>query len=416
MIRALAVPAALVAFVACGDGGEAPAPGPGTFDSAGVSIVTSAPTDGVYADVAEEAALAVGAEEGPEELLFGRIASVARDERGNLVVADRAAGEIRIFGADGSHLRSFGGRGEGPGEFRALDGAWPTPGGGIVAADGRLDRISRFDAMGSPVGTAELSSPDRVALVTPLGLAGPETFLGQVRPLSMPSMDESPADALEEIMDEEHGPPVFFLRYAMDGRVLDTLARRPGQRRKLSTSGDGDTIMMQLIVVPFSPQPSAAGSDHGVAITGGTEYEISLFDASGQLSRIARLAEQPTLRTDEHLEAYVRSSGNPFMQDEASIRKMIANYREMPMPESLPAYTRLRIAETGELWARRYSLRGAPFHRWDVFGTEGRYLGRVEVPSSFRVEEVGRGRIAGIATDELGVQRAEVRDLIFTDR
>ena len=86
------------------------------------------------------------------------------------------------------------------------------------------------------------------------------------------------------------------------------------------------------------------------------------------------------------------------------------------MPESLPAYTDLRIADTGELWARRYSLRGATLHGWDVFGTDGGHLGRVEVPSSFRVEEVGDGQVVGIATDELGVQRVEVRDLIFTGR
>ena len=411
MRRTFAVPAAL-GFIACGEGGEAPAPRAGIFDSAGVSIVTSPAGDAVYAELAGEPVLTVGEPDGPDELLFGLIGSVARDEAGNLVVADLRAGEIRVFGADGGHLRSFGGRGEGPGEFRELVGAWPATGGGIVAADRRLERISRFDAAGSLAGTAKLSNPDQVAIVTPVGLAGPETFLCQVRPMFMTSVDES--STLEEVPDEEEGLPVFFLRYGMDGRVLDTLARRPGQRRKLSTSGDGTTVTMELIVVPFSPQPSATGSDHGVAITGGTEYEISLFDGSGRLSRIVRLAEHPTLRTDEHLEAYVRNSGNPFLVDEASVREMIANYREMPMPESLPAYTDLRIADTGELWARRYSLPGATLHGWDVFGADGGHLGRVEVPSSFRVEEVGDGQVVGIRTDELGVRRVEVRDLIFT--
>ena len=46
------------------------------------------PNDAVYAEVAEEPALALDALDGPEELLFGRIASVDRDDQGNLVVAD----------------------------------------------------------------------------------------------------------------------------------------------------------------------------------------------------------------------------------------------------------------------------------------------------------------------------------------
>ena len=415
MRRRFAVPAAL-AFIACGEGGEAPGQSAEAFDSAGISIVTSPSADAVYAGVAGEPALVVGELEGPEELLFGRIASVARDERGNLVVADLRTGEIRIFGADGGHLRSLGGRGEGPGEFQALFGAWPAVGGSIVAADRRLERISQFDSMGSLVGTAKLSGSDDVAVLTPVGLAGPETFLSRVRPLFMPGMDESSPDALEETLDGEEAPPEFFLRHGLDGQVVDTLARRPGRRSKLSTSESGNTMLMELIVVPFSPEPSATGSAHGVAITGGTEYEISLFDSSGQLSRISRLAERPAVRTDQHLEAYVRNSGNPFLQDEASIGKMIANYRKMPLPESLPAYTDLRIADTGEIWARRYSLRGATLYRWDVFGTDGGYRGWLEVPSSFRIEEVSRGQIVGIATDELGVERVEVRDLIFTAR
>ena len=415
MRRSVAVPVAL-AFIACGEGGEAPVPSVEVVDSADVLIVISPPKHAVYAEVAEEPALALGALDGPEELLFSRIASVARDDQDNLVVADIGAAEIRIFGADGSHLRSFGGKGEGPGEFQALVGAWPAAGGGIVAADRRLERISQFDAVGSLVGTAKLSSSEDVAVLTPVGLAGPRTFLSQVRPLSMPSMEESPVGALEEILDGEQGPPEWFVRYGLDGQVLDTLAQRLGQRSKLSISESGNTTMMQIIVVPFSAQPSATGSDRGVAITGGTEYEISSFDVAGQLGLIMRLAEQPTLRTDEHLEAYVRDSGNPNLQDEASIREMIAQYRDMPMPETLPAYTDLRIADTGELWARRYRLRGAPVFRWDVFGTGGHYQGRVEVPSSFRIEEVSHGQVVGIATDELGVERVEVRELSLRSR
>ena len=108
-------------------------------------------------------------------------------------------------------------------------------------------------------------------------------------------------------------------------------------------------MAIQLLRVPFSPEPSATGSDHGVAVTGGGDYEVGFFDEAGALSRIARLAEAPTIRTEEHLDAYVRNSGNPFAQDEASIRGMIAMYEGLPLPESLPAYTDLRFADTGEL-------------------------------------------------------------------
>ena len=134
-MRRMACLLGMLTCAACGDAGEAPAAIAEVIDSAGVMIVTSEPGDAVYAEVAEEPTLSLGALDGPEELLFGRIASVARDEEGNLVVADNGAGEIRIFGTGGGHLRSFGSRGEGPGEFQSLVGAWPVADGSIVAAD-----------------------------------------------------------------------------------------------------------------------------------------------------------------------------------------------------------------------------------------------------------------------------------------
>ena len=404
---------AMLACVACGDGGEAPAASAEVIDSAGVTIVTSAPGDAVYAEVAEEPTLSLGALDGPEEFLFGRIASVARDDEGNLVVADNGAGEIRIFGTGGGHLRSFGGRGEGPGEFQALVGAWPSTGGRVVAADRQLGRITQFDATGALTGTATLSGVGEMSILTPIGLAGPEIFLSRIRILAMPSGVESPVQALEEAFEADKGPPEYFLRYRLDGALVDTLTQLPGLKMSASTSGSGSEMAIQLLRIPFSPEPSATGSVHGVAVTGGGEYEVGFFDQAGALSRIARLAEAPTIRTEEHLETYVRGSGNPFAQDEAAIRGMIAMYEDLPLPESLPAYTDLRFADTGELWARRYSERGATTLRWDVFGADGSYLGRVEIPASFQLEEVSRGQLVGVSRDELGVQRVEVRDLNF---
>ena len=177
------------------------------------------------------------------------------------------------------------------------------------------------------------------------------------------------------------------------------------------TSLPGDAIHGEL-----APEPSAHGSEHGVVVTGGTGYEVSVFDDTGALSRIVRLNEAPTVRTDEHLETHVRGSGNPVAEDEASIRAWIASYREMPMPETLPAYTDLRLTDSGELWARRYRQRGAPVLRWDVFHADGHYLGRVEVPASFSIEQIGRGEVVGVSTDEFGVERVEVRELTLSGR
>lgn len=400
---------ALVTFVACGESDAPSGPRPQEIDSAGIRIVTSPPLDAMYARVAEQPALAVGELDGPEEYLFGRISSVARDGESNLVVADGRAGEVRIFDSWGRALRALGGKGEGPGEFGVLSGAWPGPDGGIVAVDREQQRITRFGPDGSLIGTADLAGIGEMGIFTTRGMAGAEMVLSQFTEFGA-QPDAGTTRDLEETLEE--GSSVLFIRHGLDGGLVDTLARRPGEKTSTSTSGSGDMVMVQLVFVPFSPRPSAAGSPQGVAVTGGGRYEVALYDAAGEPTRILRLDEAPVQRTDEHLEAFVRGSGRR-VPDEASVRAMMEMYGDMPMPERLPGYAGLLFADTGELWARRYLVPGGETTHWDVFGANGHHLGRVEVPASLRIREVSRGQVVGIATDEMGVERVEVRGLIF---
>ena len=380
-------------------------------DSAGIRIVTSPPRDAVHARLADRPALSVGELDGPEEYLFGRIASVARDGEGNLVVADGRAGEIRVFDARGRHLRTFGGMGEGPGEFQDLSGAWPVS-GGIVAVDRRQQRIASFGAEGSLVATSRFTGIGEMGALDNLGMVGSGMVLNQVRDMGMSSLEESSLERAAEALEDD-GASVLFLRHGLDGGLVDTLARRPGEKMLMRTSGSGETMSVNLLRVPFSRRPTAVGSPEGAAVTGGGEYEVVLFGDDGAPRTIARLDEPPPARTDAHLEAYVRNSGNPLLNDEASVRAMVEMYQSMPLPERLPAYTKLLLAETGELWARRYRMRGESMDHWDVFAPDGVHLGRVNVPTSFQVKEISRNQAVGIATDELGVERVQVRDLAF---
>ena len=95
---------------------------------------------------------------------------------------------------------------------------------------------------------------------------------------------------------------------------------------------------------------------------------------------------------------------------------MMEMYRALPLPATLPAYTELLFADTGELWAQRYREQGATMVRWDVFGAGGRHLGGVDVPPSFRLHEISRGQLLGVARDDLGIERVEVRELTMNGR
>ena len=65
------------------------------------------------------------------------------------------------------------------------------------------------------------------------------------------------------------------------------------------------------------------------------------------------------------------------------------------------------------LWVQEDNLpgEGGTNPLWTVFDPEGRVLGFVETPAGLRVYEVGEDYILGRATDDLGVEYAQVWSL-----
>lgn len=62
-----------------------------------------------------EEVLAIGSMEGDES--FGRVMDIAWDGRDRILVADDLGPHVKVFGADGTYVRTIGRGGEGPGEF-----------------------------------------------------------------------------------------------------------------------------------------------------------------------------------------------------------------------------------------------------------------------------------------------------------
>lgn len=402
----------LSSLAACDGHGE-PLSTPTQFtDSAGVTVVTNPPSDAAYATLSPEPVLSIGAIDGPDEVLFGRIASAAVDGTGNFIIADGQIGEIRIFDASGVHLQTYGREGEGPGEFRRLAGAWPTAEGVVVAVDTRLDRITRFGPDGELLATATLKGTAQAPTIRPIGMAGSSAILSRMQSLDPLSPQDNTGlrDIIESLSDPLGSRAEHLVRHDLAGNLIDTVTQVPGQATVTSLQGAGTNMSIQIRQVPFSPEPTATASPEGwVAVAAGRSYEFSLYGPAGDLERVVRLAEEPPVRTIAHLEAWVRgSAGGRESPDDAEVEAAMRGYEEMPMPERLPAWNTLLIADSGETWARRFAIPGAETVRWDVFGVDGSHLGQVRGPSTLRIQHIGDGKLTVISSDKLGVERVEV--------
>ena len=98
------------------------------------------------------------AEAGPEE--FGSISTAAIGPGNEVFIGDRHYYEVRVFGPDGRHLRTFGRDGEGPGEFGDIASlAWVRD--RLLALDLVVGRITEFLSDGEPLG--QRKAPGREA-------------------------------------------------------------------------------------------------------------------------------------------------------------------------------------------------------------------------------------------------------------
>jgi hypothetical protein len=98
---------------------------------------------------AAEPDLEIGVLEGDDRLMFEQVVDVLRLGGGEIAVSDRQAARISVFSSEGTPLRSWGGTGDGPGEFRRLSRLYPGPGDSLFALDARDDRVSLFDRDGT---------------------------------------------------------------------------------------------------------------------------------------------------------------------------------------------------------------------------------------------------------------------------
>jgi tripartite motif-containing protein 71 len=80
---------------------------------------------------------------------FRRPCGIGCSLEGDVVyVADRDNHRIQKFTENGTYLRQWGGRGDGPGEFEFPEGVAVTPTGEVLVADTQNHRIQRFTATG----------------------------------------------------------------------------------------------------------------------------------------------------------------------------------------------------------------------------------------------------------------------------
>jgi hypothetical protein len=92
--------------------------------------------------------LCIGDEEGVEDFVFSQIRSVQVDEEDNIYVLDSKEVCVKVFDKNGQHMRTFGERGQGPGEIQFPTRMHLVAGKEILIYDSGNTRLSYYSLDG----------------------------------------------------------------------------------------------------------------------------------------------------------------------------------------------------------------------------------------------------------------------------
>lgn len=296
-----------------------------------------------------------------EQLAFpvGAVAS----SKARLAIADFRLAEVVVIEPDGTWLGPWGVRGEGPGEISLpVATMWDRRDETLAVFDfGRAKTV--FFKDGDPVRDDVAVTPTPLA---PILLSGSLPWAG-VQP-SGGVLIQLP---LTRVAEDVHLLQTAVLRIAPGAESADTLAAR-------QIPAVGGSSQYAAFAAPGWPQLVAAVGGTGEIVLGGLDarYRLMVLDEHGQLERLI-CRDALALALDD------REFGSA-----ASILS------QAPLPDSLAPYGRIFVGALGRIWVQRarpspvsqFDLYGVPGSAFDVFDSDGQYLGEVRAPPGARLQ------------------------------
>jgi hypothetical protein len=303
----------------------------------------------------------IGTDYGTGPDLFGRIISLEVDRAERIYVLESQSQELRVFDADGSHLRTIGRKGGGPGEFAQAVMVKLAPDGNIWVVDPENNRISVFDTAGAYLH-GRRTQGGFVLIPWPGGFDDAGSYY---TPILVPTEGNTELPFQEALE-----------KYDSEGQLVDTILPPPGPDRGETTFSvrNGDRYLGAHI--PFTPTFQWHLDPSGTiwALDGG-HYRLSQVGTDGDTLRTITREFQPYPVTDAELDSAIADL-DWFVQEGGKIVRG-------KIPSSKPAAEDFFFDDRGYVYVVRVTTMDDAWKVLDVFDPDGRYLGEVRLP--FRI-------------------------------
>ena len=324
---------------------------------------------------------------------FFRVRGMLRMSNGTIVVGNGGTNEVRLYSREGRFLRTSGGSGAGPGEYR-----------NIRMLENADDTLLVLDADG------------RLTLLDP-ELTLVRTFQLPFRPVSIHYLEggEMGVQFVNPAMATHQGgsalirQPGVLYRFDTVGRMIDSISSTSGAEEYIYVSADGGRTSTRPL---FGKASQVTAMNGRIFLGSADDMRVDEMAVGGDLLRSLRIPAYPLTLTDDQVRseraAYLETDLPPGLLELPPFLRRVVE--ELPAPSTRPAYSSLHVDPLGAIWLRPFLGRSEDDAReeWEVIAADGTWLGSVEFPAHFRVLDIEADVVLGVLTDELGIEHPQV--------
>jgi len=303
-----------------------------------------------------EAVFSIGGSKSESKYYFQNILTIRVDDQENIYVLDGKANEIKVFDKTGVYQRSFGRRGQGPGEFEHANGMQITSDGELLVSS--FGAINYFSLNGDFIRRKNI------------------LFWG------IPVIDSEGNIICETTAPVKDRPNLMVSELKKFDRSL----------KPLFTIAKIETIFDPNIVEYYPPTLFYTVLKNDWVVWGNdSQYELTILDRAGKIvEKIRKESEPIELSAKEKDE--IKKSKKPDL-----------TYK---IPDKYPAFQYISHDENNRILVRTFETDRAADRFYDVFLPDGRYISKIILDSHPTFWK--KGKLYCVKEDEQGYQWVKV--------
>ncbi|MEZ4585812.1 MAG: hypothetical protein R2909_05370 [Gemmatimonadales bacterium] len=339
---------------------------------------------------------------------FGLVNAVRELSDGRVVVAAPLDGKVVVVDPAFRAVRQLGREGQGPGEYRQPDAAWPFPGDSTLIVDLGNARLSILAADGS----FGRSMPMTIGRFNP-GAGRPPAF---VIPRGV--------DASGRVYFQGSGmgqDSTEILRIDARGKV-DSVGRVKLPSTDRQSSGGANQREVRMRPIPFAGTDGWAVAPNGsVGVARVGDYHVDWIGAAATKSGRPVAVDKVRIGSKEKEEWALQQQlgGGIGVAVEANNGDVRVSFRRgaggqepdlsgLNFPAEKPYFDATGVAAdgSGRLWVSR-SVPAGQSRLYDVFGPDGNLIGSVRFPEGRRLVGFGKSSLYAVQIDDDGLNTLE---------